>query len=164
MAASSSATVQALIHFGLGRHNQRLRATLAVLAVFEILEEIEAEIEFVNRVGARAFEGRDYEKAKEALQRAAEVTPFRDKAAALRCEWEKLFAREDDDESSEAHAARRNLGRLRRGLRTREEAYRKPILETLQALGGSAPMPQVLEGVLQNMNGVLRDVDYPLEA
>lgn len=35
-----------------------------------LLEEIEAEIDFVNGVGARAFEGRDYDKAKEALERS----------------------------------------------------------------------------------------------
>jgi len=93
-----------------------------VVAAFEmLLEEIEAEIDFVNRVGARAFEARDYDRAKEALERAAQVTGFRDKADALRREWENLFAREEEQEGTEAHAARRNLGRLRRGLRTRED-------------------------------------------
>ncbi|MDA0237719.1 MAG: hypothetical protein O3B03_04320, partial [Proteobacteria bacterium] len=111
----------------------------SVVAAFEmLLEEIEAEIEFVNRVGARSFEARDYDRAKEALERAAQVSSFRDKTDSLRREWESLFASEDDDEGTEAHADRRNLGRLRRGLRTREEAYFRPILEALQALGGSA--------------------------
>ncbi len=133
----------------------------SVVAAFEmLLEEIEAEIDFVNRVGARAFEGRDYDKAKEALERAAQVTGFRDKADALRREWENLFAREEDEEGTEAHAERRKLGRLRRGLRTREEAYYRPILQALEALGGSAPMSRVLDLVLQSMKGVLRDVDY----
>lgn len=132
-----------------------------VIAAFEILlEEIEAEIEFVNRLGARAFESGDYGKAKEALERVAEVTAFRDRTDALRREWERLFIREKDEEDTETHAERRNLGRLRRGLRTREEAYYRPILETLQELGGSAPMPQVLNRVLQKMKPVLRDVDY----
>lgn len=133
----------------------------SVVAAFEmLLEEIEAEIDFVNRVGARAFEARDYDKAKEALERAAQVTGFRDKADALRREWENLFAREEDEEGTESHAARRNLGRLRRGLRTREEAYYRPILEALQSMGGSAQMSQVLDRVLQSMRGTLKDVDY----
>ena len=132
-----------------------------VVAAFDmLLEEIEAEIEFVNRVGARAFEGRDYDKARQALERAAQMTGFRDKADALRREWENLFTREQDEESSETHAARRNLGRLRRGLRTREEAYYRPILEALQTLGGSAQVGQVLDRVLQSMRGTLKDVDY----
>ncbi len=42
----------------------------SVAAVFEmLLEEIEAEIDFVNQVGARAFEGQDYDKAKEAMEK-----------------------------------------------------------------------------------------------
>lgn len=133
----------------------------SVVAAFEILlEEIEAEIDFVNRVGARAFEARDYDKTKEALERAAQVTAFRDRASGLRREWENLFTHEEDEKDTEAHAERRNLGRLRRGLRTREEAYYRPILEALQALGGSAPMGQVLDRVLLNMKATLKDVDY----
>jgi restriction system protein len=133
----------------------------SVAAAFEILlEEIEAEIDFVNRAGARALEERDYEKAKEAIERAEQLTDFRYKADALRREWEKLFARKEDEEDMEARAARRNLGRLRRGLRTREEAYYRPILEALIALGGSAPMNQVLDRVLQNMRSTLKDVDF----
>jgi hypothetical protein len=78
----------------------------------------------------------------------------------LRREWENLFVPEEDEEGTEAHAERRNLGRLRRGLRTREEAYYRPILEALETLGGSAQMSQVLDRGLQSMKGVLRDVDY----
>ncbi len=133
----------------------------SVAAAFEILlEEIEAEIHFVNQVGARAFEESAYDKAKEAIERAKRLTDFRDKADALRREWENLFAGEEDEEDVEARAARRNLGRLRRGQRTREEAYYRPILEALQALGGSAPMNQVLDRVLQTMRSKLKDVDF----
>lgn len=133
----------------------------SVVAAFEmLLEEIEAEIEFVNRVGARAFEAREYDKAKEALERAAQVSGFRDKTDGLRREWESLFSAEDEPEGTEGHAERRNLGRLRRGLRTREEAYYRPILESLQALGGSAQMSAVLDRVLQSMKCVLREVDF----
>ena len=40
------------------------------LSAFEmLLEEAEAEIAFVNEVGAKAFDNRDYEKAKEAFER-----------------------------------------------------------------------------------------------
>ncbi len=58
--------------------------TSVVVAFEMLLEELEAEIDFVNQVGARAFEARDYDKAKEALERAAQVTAFRDKTDALR--------------------------------------------------------------------------------
>jgi len=41
-----------------------------------LLEEIEAEIDFVNGVGSKAFEGRDYDKAKEVLERQQPVVAF----------------------------------------------------------------------------------------
>lgn len=132
-----------------------------VIAAFEmLLEEIETEIDFVNRQGSRAFESRDYDTAKEALERSARVTSFRDSADSLRREWENLFAHEEEEAGSEAHAERRNLGRLRRGLRTPEAVYNRPILEALLAMGGSGQMSQVLEKVRRSMKKVLKDVDF----
>ncbi len=132
-----------------------------VTSAFELLlEEIEAEIDFINRMGARAFEAREYEKAREALERAATLTAFRDKVAALRKEWETMLAAADQAEDEETRQERRNLGRLRRGLRTPEHAYYRPILQALEEAGGSAPMAQVLDRVYQLMQGVLKDVDH----
>jgi len=79
----------------------------------------------------RPFEGRDYDRAREVLERAAQLTAFRDRVAALQKDWDGLIAAPVGDEDETARADRRNLGRLRRGLRTREEAYFKPILHTL---------------------------------
>jgi hypothetical protein len=129
-----------------------------VVAAFEmLLEEVEVEIDFVNQLGARAFETRDYDRAREALERAGLVTAFRDRIAALRREWPSTAGQEDDEkESSEEHVQRRDLGRLRRGLRTPEEAYFRPILQTLVELGGRGQMGQVIDRVGRLMQDVLR--------
>lgn len=50
--------------------------------------------------------------------------------------------------------------RLPRGLRTPEDAFRRPILEALVELGGRAPIGKVLERVEQKMKGVLNQYDY----
>ena len=136
--------------------------TNVVATLDMLLEEIEAEIEFENRVGARNFEDRDYERAKDTLERVAQIINLRDKAVALRREWQSLFGREMDvdDDGTEIHNDRRNLGRLQRGLRTREEVYYRPILEALQALGGSAQVSEILDCVFQKMRGILQEVDY----
>ena len=40
-----------------------------VSSAFEMLpEEVEAEIDFINGVGSRSFEGRNYERVQEALE------------------------------------------------------------------------------------------------
>jgi restriction system protein len=132
-----------------------------VSSAFEmLLEEVEAEIDFVNSVGSKAFEGRVYDRAKEALERAGVLTSFRDRIAALRKEWDDLAAAAERDEDEETRAARRNLGKLRKGLRTPEAAYYHPILMVLERMGGSGKVAEVLERVKQIMKPVLKDVDH----
>ncbi len=133
-----------------------------VVAAFEmLLEEIETEIDFTNRVGSRAFEASDYHRAREALEQAAQLTAYRDKLAALRREWERLVPAVDEEtEDAETRESRRNLGRLRRGLRTPEDAYYRPILRVLVRRGGSGQVGEILEDVREEMKGVLRDVDF----
>ncbi|TXF13710.1 winged helix-turn-helix domain-containing protein [Pelomicrobium methylotrophicum] len=133
-----------------------------VVAAFEILlEEIETEIDFINRVGARAFEARDYDRAKEALEQAGKLTAYRDRLAAMKREWDVLVPAEDEEtEDAETKESRRNLGRLQRGLRTPEDSYYLPILRVLARRGGSGEVADVLEEVREEMKGILRDVDF----
>ncbi|MGB7069205.1 MAG: hypothetical protein WBD22_06895 [Pyrinomonadaceae bacterium] len=103
-----------------------------VFVAFEmLLEEIEAEVEIVNRAGGRAFERGNYEDTRAILERAGVVTSFRDRTDALRRDWDSFFASAEAKEDVETLAERRNLGRLSRGLRTPEQAYNRPILEVL---------------------------------
>ena len=132
-----------------------------VASAFEmLLEEVETEIDFVNGVGAKAFEGRDYDRAKEALEQAGTLAAFRDRVASLRKEWDELAAAAESQEDEETKAERRNLGRLRRGLRTPEASYREPILKVLVAMGGSGRVADVLDQVGETMKSVLKEVDY----
>jgi len=132
-----------------------------VSAAFEmLLEEVEAEIDFVNSVGARAFQGRDYDRAKEALERSGALTAFRDKVASLRKEWDQMAAAAEREEDEETRVERRNLGKLRKGLRTPAEAYYEPILRALRDMGGSGQVADVLDRVGRIMKSVLKDVDY----
>jgi hypothetical protein len=124
-----------------------------------LLEEVEAEIDFYTRIGSRAFESRDFRKVDEARTQAEKVTAFRDKVAALRKEWDTISGSETD-EDEETKAERRNLGRLRKGLRTPEAAYYLPILKALVELGGSAKMQAVLDKVHKAMKPILKDVDH----
>lgn len=124
-----------------------------------LLEEVEAEIDFFTRIGSRAFESRDFRKVDEARTQAEKVTAFRDKVAALRKEWDTISGSEAE-EDEETKAERRNLGRLRKGLRTPEAAYYLPILKALIELGGSAKMQAVLDKVHKAMKPILKDVDH----
>lgn len=127
-----------------------------VPAAFEmLLEEIEAEIGFVNEVGAEVFKKGDYNGARKALDRAGQIAAFRDKVVLLRKEWEELSV----VHYAEEEAVR---GGLAQGSSTPQEAYYQPILKTLNQLGGAAKVSDVLTQVEQIMKGLLKDADYEL--
>ncbi len=132
-----------------------------VASAFEILlEEIEAEIEFINRVGAKAFQMRDYDKAREALQMVEQITAFRNEVATLRKKWSTLQSTASSREDDETRVQRRNTARLRKGVRTPESAYYAPILQALESMGGRGSIGKVLARVEQLMKANLKPVNY----
>ena len=132
-----------------------------VSSAFEILlEEVEAEIDFVNTVGSKAFSNPDYDKAAEALGRARTLTAFREKVDLLRKEWAELTAVADREDDEETRTERCNLGRLRKGLRTPTEAYYIPILQALSETGGAGETAEVLDRVGRIMASDLKEVDH----
>jgi hypothetical protein len=57
-------------------------------------------------------------------------------------------------------AVRRDPGRLKRGLRTPEDTFRLPILQTLVKMGGSGKVRDVLAHVEEVMCDQLTEADY----
>lgn len=128
-----------------------------VLAAIEILlEEIEAIIEEVNDEGSTAFAAGKHREAGAALERAKSLTAFRGKVAALREEWAALAPAKAPRQRS---GSKKKTARLRRGLRTPETAYRRPILQTLVEMGGRGEIGAVLEQVHAIMASVLKKID-----
>jgi hypothetical protein len=135
----------------------------SVLAAFEmLLEEIENEVELVNRAGGKAFTESDYERVTTAAAQGKRLEDFRARVANMRREWRELMTEFDVEESEdeEVAAQRRDLGRLERGVRTPEDAFRIPILETLVEMGGAGKTADVLDRVGEILKGELKDVDY----
>ena len=132
--------------------------TKVVTAFETLLKAIEAEIEFANSTGIDGFQSQDYDRIKEVLERVKKMATLKDEIDKLRREWTTRFI-QDEEKIPGAHAMRSNLGRLKHGVRTGNEAFNLPILEALEFLGGSAKVSEVLERVHQQMEGVLRDVD-----
>ena len=130
-----------------------------VIPAFEmLLEEIEGEVARVNREGGQAFEAGQHERAAELLRLAGALTAIRAEVAALRDRWASALPAPEPVHEGE-RSDRRNLGRLGKGMRTREEAYRIPILRALDEMGGSAPMGEVLDAVGKAMARILKPVD-----
>ncbi len=73
------------------------------------------------------------------------MTAFRTKVVDLQKEWLNIFATVAPPRARKRN--RKVAERLKRGLRTPEEKFRIPILQSLVDLGGSAPMTEVLDRV-----------------
>jgi len=150
-----------------------------------LLEQIEAEIDLVNRIGSRAFEAAEYGHAREALARVERLTTHRDKVAILRSEWHSLAPLHAElpqlvpsqltpepvivRSAEPAHTGvkpppltvpRRNLGRARIGDKTPEADFFLPILKALVEFGGSASTADVLDRVEILMKHILNRADY----
>ncbi len=74
---------------------------------------------------------------------------------------EHLKCRQTTDISHSPKTTTEGKGKkLRKGLKTPEQAYRRPILEALYELGGSASVADVLKAVEGKMKPLLTEVDY----
>jgi len=127
-----------------------------VSAAFEIvLEEIEAVVDSLNQDGAGAFQKGDYDTARGLIEIATRLAEFRGKVRGLQKEWDNIFSTTIPRKPTK----RRRFQRLERGLRTSEDSFRRPILETLVEMGGSAPVNEVLDKIEAKMKNVLNSYD-----
>ncbi len=123
---------------------------------FEILlEEIEMVANDLHDEGAEAFMSGNYETARRAIEEATRLAEFREKVKALKKEWASLLFKRP------RRAGKNQKGRLPRGLRTPEEAFRRPILEALVELGGKGTLGEILDLVEKKMKH--RFTKYDLE-
>ena len=128
-----------------------------VFAAFEILlEEIETVINALKEEVSAAVQKSEYDKAKTIIEKATALEKFREKAKQLQHEWQANFS----SLSVKLTKKRKVKSKLKKGLRTPEEAFRIPILESIVELGGSASMSKVLELVEKKMKGKLNAYDY----
>jgi hypothetical protein len=122
---------------------------------FEILmEEIETVADGLNDEGSKAFQAGDYDTARRLIEDATRLADFRQKVKALQQEWQSSFPA-----VPRKKVKRTAKGRLPKGLRTPEDAFREPILKSLVELGGSADMNEVLERVHAKVKGQLNEYD-----
>ncbi len=129
-----------------------------VAVAFDIvLEEIENAIAALNQEGAQAFQGGKYDVARELMEKGSAMTAFRTKVLDLQREWLNIFGAMVPLRVRKR--SRKVSERLKRGLRTPEDEFRIPILQSLVDLGGSAPMNEILDRVGDAMKDRLNAYD-----
>jgi restriction system protein len=129
-----------------------------VAVAFDIvLEEIENAIAALNKEGAQAFERGKYDIARDLMEKGSQMTAFRSRVKDLQKEWLNIFASVVPQKPRKQKAPR--YKKLQHGLRTPEDEFRIPILQTLVELGGSAPMNDVLHKVERLVSDKLNAYD-----
>lgn len=121
-----------------------------------LLEEVENVIEALNKKAEETFKSRNYEKVRALIEDATKITEFREKIKNLQKEWQSLFSART---STIKITKKEIVKRLRKGLRTPEDGFRLPILESLIELGGKAEVKAILEKVYQKMEHILNEYD-----
>jgi restriction system protein len=128
-----------------------------VSTAFEIvMEEVESVVDNLNEEGSESFRKGDYDKARGLIEYATRLTDFRGRVRNLQKEWENLFTSKIPAKKGRK---KKITSRLNRGLRTSEDAFRRPILEVLSASGGSGKVSDVLDRVGDKVKDALNDND-----
>lgn len=128
-----------------------------VLAFDLVLEEIKNSIDALNRDGERAFKDGKYDIARVLTEKGSQMTAFRSRVKDLQKEWLNIFAAAVPQKAPRQKAQR--YKKLQTGLRTPEDEFRIPILQSLIELGGSASVNDVLDKVESLMSRKLNAYD-----
>lgn len=130
------------------------------------IEVVEDLIGDIKAAAEMALSSDDYDAVQTATGRLRELRAFADDVEELLARWRRSSARPvpagdalDGESSDDAHEPRRFLGRIRRGLRTPEPAFRIPVLTVLARAEGGLPVAEAIDRVGKEMEGVLNDVD-----
>lgn len=83
------------------------------------------------------------------------MTAVREKVKELQREWKNIFSVRLPEKGKK----RKILKKLRKGLRTTEDEFRIPILESLVELNSKAEMKEVLKKVKEKMRDKLNQYD-----
>lgn len=110
-----------------------------------LLELIEDTVNELNEEGAGAFKQGDYNRARSFLRDAERVSDFRYKVKALQKEWQDLFYRPRN--LAQAEKAENGSAKEFKGTRTPEDVFRRPILESLVELKGSASWEKIQQRI-----------------
>ncbi|MBI2865391.1 MAG: hypothetical protein HYX94_12630 [Chloroflexi bacterium] len=127
-----------------------------------LLEEIEGTIDELADRGARAFKNKDLASAAQLADRGTQITEFRQRAAELLEEWNRIASSVIVGEIGTVVSVESNgerIRRLGRGLRTPLRSYYHPILQALVIMGGNGTAQKVLDRVERSMKTAFNQYD-----
>jgi len=120
-----------------------------------LLSQLRQALKETQRASSEALQRSNFSAVKAAAGRGEAIQQHIAHLEALQREWAGLVA-------ARAPGGKKKGGRAPRGQSTPQKAFRLPILQALEELGGHGRMAQVLERVYAMVEGRLTDVDREL--
>ncbi|MBC7195111.1 MAG: winged helix-turn-helix domain-containing protein [Caldisericia bacterium] len=124
-----------------------------------LLEEIENVFSTLDNEREKFSKSKNYEKANDIYNKISKLSNFCIKVRDLQKEWDELFSADMLTISKRKEVRRK---KLKKGLRTPNEKFIIPILESLIEFGGKAEMSKVLDRVYEKMKNILTKHDHDL--
>ena len=123
-------------------------------AIELLLEEIENNIDRLNKSIETAAKDQDYERTKIISDEAIKLKSFKNNAESLQKDWQNFISGK-----FMVKETKKITKKFKRGLKTPESDYCIPILSCLTDLGGEAEVNIVLEKLFGKMKDRLNDYD-----
>ncbi len=132
----------------------------AIQETLEVLiKEIEKIMNSINEDIKKALENLDYINLEILSKNANTLKEFLEEIKKIQKEWNKIHSKLSTQKGFiKKHKFTKE--RLKRGLRTPEKAYIKPILESLVQLGGKGKVEEILKLVKDKMDSILNKYDW----
>lgn len=129
--------------------------SLTTSSAFDLLrDEVEARLAKFHAAISDASARHAYDQVGQLAKSAQEVADLKKELAALEKRFGALVEADAEPEPQESDGKK-----LKKGLKTPESAYRRPILQALVELGGSSELHAVLNRVHAMMKGELNQHD-----
>ncbi len=122
-----------------------------------LLEEIENVFSALDNEREKYHKSKNYKKANEIYNKISKLSNYCIRIKELQKEWDDLFSSDVFNITK-----RKDRKKLKKGLRTPNEKFIIPILESLIELGGKAEMSKVLDRVYEKMKNILTKHDHDL--
>jgi restriction system protein len=135
-----------------------------VIPAFEmLLDEMETVVEGMNQEGALLLTAGKYDAARVLIEKVEAINAVRDKLQSLSEEWHQLSVKPVKKTGKRARQRTpKSAPRLKKGLRTPEDAFKLPLLKTLIEMGGAGRVSDVIDHMEKHVKSILTEHDHEL--
>jgi hypothetical protein len=131
--------------------------SLTTSAAFDLLQdELDAHLADLQTDIAETAKRGAYDKVTQLAKAAQELADLKKELAGVEKRYNRLIETDEPDESAPEDK------RIRKGLKTPQAAYQRPILQALVDLGGRSKLHPVLDRVYELMKAQLNEHDLAI--